>query len=149
MQAILQKNIQLLDHETIVRDNGSRLIGFGRYAGIVGTYNGFRTWGLKFKTWNLPKASTLYEQQDLIDELNTLQLPNIKILLTGDGKVAHGAKDMLDAMQIKQVEVEEYLNSTFDEAVYCKIDVLDYNKRKDGEFINDNHDFYNHPEAYE
>ena len=149
LQAILQKNIQLLDHETIVKDNGTRLIGFGRYAGIVGTYNGFRAWGLKFKTWNLPKANTLYEQQDLIDELNTLQLPNIKILLTGDGKVAHGAKEMLDAMHIKQVSVEEYLNNNFDEAVYCKIDVLDYNKRKDGEFINDNHDFYNHPEAYE
>lgn len=149
LQAILQKNIQLLDHETIVKDNGARLIGFGRYAGIVGTYNGFRAWGLKFKTWNLPKASTLYEQQDLIDELNTLQLPNIKILLTGDGKVAHGAKEMLDAMHIKQVSVEEYLNNSFDEAVYCKIDVLDYNKRKDGKFINDNHDFYKHPEAYE
>ncbi len=149
LQAILDKNIELLDHETIVRDNGSRLIGFGRYAGIVGAYNGFRAWGLKFKTWNLPKANTLYAQQDLIDELATLQLPPIKILLTGNGKVAHGAKEMLDAMHIKQVEVEEFLNSTFDEAVYCKIDVLDYNKRKDGEFINDNHDFYNHPEAYE
>lgn len=149
LQAILDKNIELLDHETIVSDNGSRLIGFGRYAGIVGAYNGFRAWGLKFKTWNLPKANTLYAQQDLIDELATLQLPQIKILLTGNGKVAHGAKEMLDAMHIKQVEVEEFLNSTFDEAVYCKIDVLDYNKRKDGEFINDNHDFYNHPEAYE
>lgn len=149
LQAILDKNIELLDHETIVSDNGSRLIGFGRYAGIVGAYNGFRAWGLKFKTWNLPKANTLYAQQDLIDELATLQLPQIKILLTGNGKVAHGAKEMLDAMHIKQVEVEEFLNSTFDEAVYCKIDVLDYNKRKDGEFVNDNHDFYNHPEAYE
>lgn len=149
LQAILDKNIELLDHETIVSDNGSRLIGFGRYAGIVGAYNGFRAWGLKFKTWNLPKANTLYAQQDLIDELATLQLPPIKILLTGNGKVAHGAKEMLDAMHIKQVEVEEFLNSTFDEAVYCKIDVLDYNKRKDGEFINDNHDFYNHPDAYE
>ena len=149
LQAILNKNIQLIDHETIVKDNGARLIGFGRYAGIVGAYNGFRAWGLKFKTWNLPKANTLYQQQDLIDELNTLQLPNIKILLTGDGKVAHGAKEMLDAMHIKQVSVEEYLNNSFEEAVYCKIDVLDYNKRKDGELINDNHDFYNHPEAYE
>src|SRR5690606_2110007 len=122
LQAILDKNIELLDHETIVRDNGSRLIGFGRYAGIVGAYNGFRAWGLKFKTWNLPKANTLYAQQDLIDELATLQLPPIKILLTGNGKVAHGAKEMLDAMHIKQVEVEEFLNTTFDEAVFCKID---------------------------
>ncbi len=149
LQAILQKNIRLIDHETIVKPNGVRLIGFGRYAGIVGAYNAFRTWGLKFKTWNLPKASTLYEQQDLIDTLNTLQLPSVKILLTGNGKVANGVKEMLDAMHIKQVDVEEYLTKTFDEAVYCKIDVLDYNKRKDGEFINDNHDFYKHPEAYE
>lgn len=148
LQAILEKNILLYDHETIVNEKGFRLIGFGRYAGIVGTYNGFRAWGLKYNSWNLPKAETLHDQKALIDELNTIALPNIKILLTGSGKVANGSQEMLDAMHIKSVSVDAYLNQTFDESVYCKIDVLDYNKRKDGKVI-DAFDFFDNPQEYE
>ncbi|KGL62791.1 NAD(P)-dependent oxidoreductase [Polaribacter sp. Hel1_85] len=146
--AILEKNIELYDHETIVRENGMRLIGFGRYAGIVGAYNGFRAIGLTKETFNLPKAENLDSQKELISELNKINLPNIKILLTGNGKVAYGAKEMLDAMHIKEVSVDEYLNNSFEEPVYCLADVLDYNKRKDGKVI-DNFDFYDHPENYE
>jgi len=148
IQAILSKNIELYDHETIVKENGMRLIGFGRYAGIVGAYNGFRAIGLKKNTFNLPKASTLESQQELISELNNIKLTNIKILLTGNGKVAYGAKEMLDAMSIIQVPVDEYLNTSFQVPVYCLADVLDYNKRKDHQVL-DNHDFYKYPENYE
>lgn len=147
LQAILEKNIELYDHETIVRENGSRLIGFGRYAGIVGAYNGFRAIGLKEELYALPKAESLANQQELIEKLNSVEIPNLKIVLTGNGKVAHGAKEMLDAMKIKQVSTERYLNHNFDQPVYCMIDVLDYNKRKDGQII-DMNDFFNHPEAY-
>lgn len=148
LQAILERNIELYDHETIVNEKGFRLIGFGRYAGIVGTYNGFRAWGLKYGSWELPKAGPLPNQQALISELKKIDLPAIKILLTGSGKVARGAQEMLNAMQIKSVSVQDYLKTSFNEAVYCKIDVLDYNRRKDRD-IRDNLDFFNYPEAYE
>ncbi len=148
IQAILHKNIELYDHETIVKENGMRLIGFGRYAGIVGTYNGFRAIGLKNNSFNLPKAASLAGQQELISELNKIRLPNMKILLTGNGKVAYGAKEMLDGMKILQVSVEQYLHNSFEEPVYCLADVLDYNKHKDHQVL-DNFDFYNHPEKYE
>ena len=147
IQAILKKNIELFDHETIIKENGARLIGFGRYAGIVGAYNGFRAYGLKNKSFILPKAEKLDSQQELINELQKIALPNIKIILSGNGKVAYGAKEMLDGMNIKKVSVDDYLNKTFNEPTYCLVDVLDYNKRKDGAVIN-NHDFYNHPENY-
>jgi len=148
LKAILHKKIQFFDHETIVKENGARLIGFGRYAGIVGAYNGFRAIGLTNETFNLPKAETLDSQQELITELKTINLKKIKILLTGNGKVAYGAKEMLDAMQIREVSVNEYLENTYSETVYCLADVLDYNKRTDGRVV-DNFDFYEHPEAYE
>ena len=148
LKAILEKNIELYDHETIVRENGMRLIGFGRYASIVGAYNGFRAIGLKNETFNLPKAENLDSQQELIRELNKIKVPNFKILLTGNGKVAYGAKEMLDAMNMKQVSVDEYLNNSFSEPVYCLADVLDYNKRKDNT-VKDNKDFYKYPENYE
>ena len=149
LNAVLEKNIELFDHETIVNEKGFRLIGFGRYAGIVGAYNGFRAWGLKYNSWDLPKAGPLPNQQALIEELNGIELPNIKILLTGSGKVSSGSKEMLDAMNIKRVSVQDYLNNDFNEPVYCKIDVLDYNKRKDGKVIDDVFDFFNNPQDYE
>jgi len=148
LQAILEKNIELYDHETIVNQKGFRLIGFGRYAGIVGVYNGFRIWGLKSSAWLLPRAETLHDQKELIEELNKISVPNIKILLSGNGKVAHGAQEMLDAMHIKKVTVDDYLKTTFSEPVYCIIDVLDYNKRKDGQ-IKDMFDFFDNPQEYE
>ena len=132
-----------------MNEKGYRLIGFGRYAGIVGAYNGFRAWGLKYNSWQLPKAGPLPDQAALINELNKINLPNIKILLTGSGKVSNGAQEMLNAMNIKSVSIQDYLNKNFNEPVYCKIDVLDYNKRLDGAEVTDVFDFFNYPEKYE
>jgi len=147
LQAILEKKIDLYDHETIVDKNGKRLIGFGRYAGIVGAYNGFRAFGLKFELFAIPKAETLSGKDALVEKLRRQILPPIKIVLTGHGKVANGAKEILDAMKIKQVSVENYLTKNYSEAVYTQIDVLDYNKRKDGK-PSDKKDFYDNPTQY-
>ena len=46
LRAIVDKRIRLIDYELIKRTNGSRVIGFGRWAGIVGAYNGLRAWGI-------------------------------------------------------------------------------------------------------
>ena len=99
LQAVLEKNIELYDHETIVDANNRRLIGFGRYAGIVGAYNGFRAFGIKYDLFNIPKAETLQSKEDLITRLKRQTLPNIKIVLTGHGKVGMGAKEILDGMK--------------------------------------------------
>ena len=147
LRAVLERNIELYDHEVITNPKGQRLVAFGRYAGIVGAYNGVRTYGLKYGTFNLPKAETLHDQQALIDELNKIQLPNIKILLTGKGRVGNGAKEMLDAMGLKKVNVAEYLTDTFHEPVYCQIDASEYNKRKDGVRGN-KADFFANPQEY-
>ena len=47
LRAILDKNITLYDHETLIDQKNHRLIGFGYYAGVVGAYNGIRTLGIK------------------------------------------------------------------------------------------------------
>jgi hypothetical protein len=147
LKAILDKNIELYDHETIVDKNNKRLIGFGRYAGIVGAYNGIRAFGVKFQLFNLPKAETLSGKEALVLKLKRQILPPIKIVLTGEGKVANGVKEILDAMKIKQVSIENYLTKIYDKPVYTQIDVLDYNKRKD-EQIKDKSDFYQNPKDY-
>jgi hypothetical protein len=145
--SILDKNIELFDHETIVDRNSNRLIGFGYYAGVVGAYNGFRALGLKNKIFNLPKASDLLDRNQLNAELLKILIPNIKIVLTGNGRVGSGAKEILDFLKIKQVSVSEYLNNSFNEPVYVQIDVLDYNERIDNSDL-DRFDFYKNPSEY-
>ena len=147
LQAILAKNITLYDHETIVDAQNKRLIGFGRYAGIVGAYNGLRGFGIKYELFTLPKAETLQSKDDLITRLKRQTLPNIKVVLTGHGKVGMGAKEILDGMKMKEVSVADYLTKTFTQPVYTQIDVMDYYMRKDG-LVKDKKDFYANPEAY-
>ena len=147
LQAILNKNIELYDHETIVDANNKRLIGFGRYAGIVGAYNGFRAFGIKYDLFTLAKAETLSGKDELIARLKRQTLPNIKIVLTGHGKVGMGAKEIIDGMKIKQVAIEDFLSKQYSEPVYTQIDVLDYNKRIDGS-ISSKSDFYKNPQEY-
>jgi len=148
LNAILDKNIEFYDHETIVNEKGFRLIGFGYYAGVVGTYNGIRTYGLKCNAFDLPKASSLKNRDELESELNKIQLPKMKIVLTGKGRVGSGAKEILDHLKIKEVSVDDYCNKEFDEAVYVQLDVLDYNQRKDGQVL-DMFDFFDNPQDYE
>lgn len=147
LQAIVEKNICLYDHETLVDENYTRLVGFGRYAGIVGVYNTFRTFGIIYELFDLPKAEKLSTQVDLINRLKCITLPPIKIVLTGKGKVGMGAKEMLDGMKMKEVSPTDFLNKNYDQAVYTQIDVLDYNKRIDGKFL-DKKDFFNNPQDY-
>ena len=148
LKAVLEKNIELYDHEVITNVKGQRLVAFGRYAGIVGAYNGFRAYGLKFELFQLPKANTLINQQDLITQLKNVSLPDgCKILLTGNGRVGNGAKEMLDAMGIRETAVASYLKEDFNEAVYCQIDVSDYNLRINGAKGN-YQDFFDNPQEY-
>ena len=148
LREILKKNIELYDHEVIINESGGRLIGFGRYAGLVGAYNGFRGIGLKNGIFELPKAESLPDLNAMLAELDKVSIPALKIVLTGSGKVAHGAREILDHLEINKVEVDEFLNGNFEGPVYCHIDVLDYNQRKDGS-QGSNSDFYRHPELYE
>ncbi|MBS7233977.1 alanine dehydrogenase [Flavobacterium psychroterrae] len=147
LKAILEKNIDLYDHETIVDDQNRRLIGFGKYAGMVGVYNGIRAFGIKFELFKLPKAETLEGKDALIMHLKRINLPALKFVLTGTGKVGSGAKEILDAIKIKEITVENYLTKNYSQPVYVQLDVLEYNKRIDGEVL-DFKDFTEHPEAY-
>jgi alanine dehydrogenase len=147
LQAILRKNIELYDHEVLTDRRGKRLVAFGRYAGIVGAYNGIRTLGLKTGAFRLPTAGSLPDQQALIRELRRVKLPPVRILLTGQGRVGSGAREMLDGMGLRKVGVADFLKQDFDVPVYCQIDVLTYNRRKDGEQAS-KADFFENPEAY-
>jgi len=148
--AILDKNIEFYDHETIVNKKGFRLVAFGYYAGIVGAYNTIRTYGKKTGLFDLPRAIDLKDKAELINKLKEIKplLPPVKIVLTGKGRVGNGAKEMLDAMDLKEVSPETFLEQSFDEPVYTQIDVDWYNKHKEGKTF-DFQEFFTQPENFE
>ncbi len=133
LNKILENKIQLIDYEVLTDKNGHRLIGFGRYAGIVGAYNGFLTFGKKHQLYDLKPANQCEDRVEFEEELKKVKLPNnFKVVLTGFGRVGHGAREVIDLIGIKEVNPEDFLNKTFNEPVYTQLNVKDYFAREDG-----------------
>jgi len=147
LQQILKLKIDLFDHETIVDKSNNRLIGFGYYAGVIGVYNGFRTFGLKKNLFEIPRAIDLKDRVEFDKILKSLKFPNIKILISGRGRVGRGAKEVLDFLEIKEVSPNDFIYLKFNEPVYTNIDVLDYNYSNLIE--NSVSNFYDFPEKFE
>jgi alanine dehydrogenase len=148
LQAIIQNKIRLIDYELIKDKNNKRIIGFGRYAGIVGCYNAFLTFGLKTGLYQLKPAHLCQDRKEVETELKKVKLPsNFRCVLTGFGRVGHGAREILEHLPIKEVTPEEYLLNQFNEPVYAQLEVEDYYGRIDGlEFVKK--EFYSNPELF-
>ena len=147
LQRMVQKNITMVDYEVLKDKNNKRLIGFGRYAGIVGAYNALLTYGLKSDKFFLKAANKCSGINEVHQELNKIKLSSEKIILTGKGRVANGALEILRKANITEVIKEEFVTKTFKESVFCRLDTMDYNERIDGTLY-DKYDFYNNPEKY-
>ncbi len=144
LKAVMDRGITLIDWECLTNENGARIIGFGRYAGIVGAYNGLRALGLRDDSFDLKKAQECEDREELNRELVKVKLPAMKILLTGGGKVAKGALEVLNDLQIKEVNIEQFLSQNFNESVFCRITHKQYFKRKDGQPF-DTQFYFNNP----
>jgi saccharopine dehydrogenase (NAD+, L-lysine-forming) len=147
LQQILEKKIRLIDYECLVWENGNRIIGFGRYAGIVGTHNGLRAFGKKSGAYFLPPAYTCFDYRELLDHYRNMVLPPVKIALCGDGRVAHGSIELLDHLKIRQVTPRAYLVEDFDEPVYVHLRVDQLYENKDNSPFDKSY-FYHNPADY-
>ncbi len=132
LQEVMKRKVTLVDYECLKNDTGSRVVAFGRWAGIVGAYNAFLTFGLKYKAFELKPANECFDLNELKEELNKVSLPDIKICLTGGGRVSKGSMEILDALEIRKVSVDEYLSEEFEEPVYVQLESCDYNQNMDG-----------------
>ena len=132
LQAIIRQNIQLIDWETITNAKGQRLIAFGRFAGIVGCYNGLLGYGLKSKRYSLKRAHKCEDRQEMEEELHKLSLPkDFKLVITGGGRVGKGALEVIAKTDIKKVSSKDFLTKEFNFPVYTQLDVEDYISRDD------------------
>lgn len=149
LRAILEKKIRLVDYEVLTNAQGKRLIGFGRYAGVVGAYNGLLAYGLKTNRYTLKPAHECFDRREMEGELSKVSLPkNFRIALTGGGRVAGGALEILQAAGLRNISPTEFKEENFEEPVYTQLLVPQYVKRKDGApFVTS--DFYQRPEEFE
>ena len=146
LQAILQKNITLIDYETLVDDHGGRLIAFGKYAGIVGAHNGLWTYGQRTGLFDWPRLKDLHDFEQARTIYHQTTLPPVKIVLTGSGRVAYGAISALKDMNIQEVSPLEFLKQEdFETAVFTHLTSADYVKHKDNKIFVKK-DFYQNPQ---
>jgi len=147
LHAILAKNIRLIDYEVLTDERGQRLIAFGFYAGVVGAHNGLWAYGKRTGQFSLPRLFESHDYAEVLAVYEKLQLPPLRIVLTGTGRVATGAAKNLRDMGIKQVDARTFLEKDFPYAVFTQLQAEDYVARRDGATF-DKNDFYKNGDAY-
>jgi saccharopine dehydrogenase (NAD+, L-lysine-forming) len=121
LKAIIKNNITLIDYECLEHEDGQRIIGFGFFAGVVGAHNGIMGYGERNKLFHLPRVYNCRDYRALIRHYFGLKLPNIKIAITGSGRVAHGIIEVMNLMGVHEVEPDEYLERNFAYPVYVQL----------------------------
>jgi len=148
LNAVIEKGITLIDYELITDENGNRLIGFGWWAGIVGAHYALLMLGKKTGAYHLKPACDCINLQELIDQYDYIQIPSAKFIITGGGRAASGAVEIMHRSKIEEVSIEEFLNSSFNKPVFAQLHSRDLYQRKDGKPF-DEKDFYHNANDYE
>lgn len=147
LQAILQKKITLIDYECLEHEDGQRIIGFGFFAGVVGAHNGMMAYGNRTGSFSLERVYKQKSLRKLIHTYFDLKLPNIKIAVTGSGRVAHGILEVMNLMGVTEVEKEMYLQKKFTYPIYVHLKGADLYEHKTTVQYNRDH-FHQHPNEY-
>lgn len=148
LRAILDKKITLIDYECLEHEDGQRIIGFGFFAGIVGAHNGMMAYGSRTGLFSLDRVYKQRSFRDLIHNYFGLRLPNVKIAVTGSGRVAHGILEIMNLMGIHEVEPDDYLVRRFSYPVYTQLKGAElYRHKVTGQYSR--MEFHDHPENYE
>lgn len=128
LQEVVSKNIRLVDYECLIDRSGRRLLGFGKYAGIVGAYNALDAAGQRNGTFKLRPAYRCAGIAEMHEELKKVRLDSERIIVSGGGKVANGVREIMRMAGISEVSVPEFLSEVFGRPVFCNADVLDYHE---------------------
>ncbi len=148
LRTVLDRNITLIDYECLEHEDGQRIIGFGFFAGVVGAHNGMMAYGNRTGTYQLERVYKQRSFRELIHTYFGLRLPNVKVVVTGSGRVAHGIVEILNLMGVVELEPDEYLQKQFHYPVYTQIKGHDlYRHRINKTYSRE--DFHLHPNEYE
>lgn len=148
LKAVLDKGITLIDYECLEHEDGQRMIGFGFFAGVVGAHNGMMAYGNRTGLFSLERVYRQRSFRELIHTYFGLRLPNVKIAVTGSGRVAHGILEIMNLMGIHEVEPDDYLQRRFSYPVYTQLKGAElYQSRKTGKYSR--MEFHDHPGDFE
>ncbi len=146
--AMMDKEITMIDYECLAHEDGQRLIGFGFFAGIVGAHNGIMAYGNRTKAFQLGRVKDVKDYMELVHTYFGLKLPNIKIAVTGSGRVAHGILEIMNLMDVQQVEPDEYIHRKYAYPVYVHLKGRDlYVHKETG--LYERLDFHENPQNYD
>ena len=146
-RAILDRRITLIDYECLEHDDGQRILGFGFFAGVVGAHNGMMAFGLRTGQYILGRVHRQQSFRELMHTYFGLRLPQIKVVLTGSGRVAHGALEVMNLLEIVEVEPDEFLDRTFQYPVFTQLKGAGlYVHARTGEYHRE--EFHQHPGDY-
>ena len=146
LKACVERNVRLIDYELLTK-NGARVVAFGRFAGLVGAYNGLRGWGEKYGQYKLRPAHECKDMEEMFAQLQGIEWPSdVRILLTGKGRVAGGAVETLKASGIPQILPDEV--SSYKGCFWSQLDVEEYYKTNDGRPF-DRKELFADPSGYE
>jgi alanine dehydrogenase len=148
LRTILDKKITLIDYECLEHEDGQRIIGFGFFAGVVGAHNGMMAYGNRTGTYQLERVYKQRSFRELIHTYFGLRLPNVKVIVTGSGRVAHGVVEIMNLMGVVEMEPDEYLQKKFSYPVYTQIKGNELYRHKRNKTYSREH-FHLHPEEYE
>lgn len=149
LQAMLAKNLTFSDYEYLVDEKGERVCAFGWWAGVVGVYYTLRGYMLKMGRNSLPKPDRKFTLAQMRTILAIAQLPKVKILITGNGRVAQGATYVMRECRAQELTFEQFISDEpVDGISFYRAPVNELVKRKDGQSF-DRNDFRNNPEQYE
>ncbi|MCC6279964.1 MAG: alanine dehydrogenase [Saprospiraceae bacterium] len=148
LQVVLEKHIRLIDYEVLTDEAGDRLIAFGFYAGLVGAHNTLFTFGQRSGAFQLPRMCDCHDYAKVKETYASLQLPPLRIVLTGGGRVASGAIRNLHDMGIRQVSPRDFLHHDYNVPVFTQLFAQDYVQHRSGPKIFDKAHFYAHGDEY-
>jgi alanine dehydrogenase len=148
LRTVLDKRIRMIDLELLTDEQGNRLIGFGRYAGIVGAHYGLLMYGQRTGAFHMEPAHALANYQALVAYDQQYAFPPFRAVIAGDGRVGKGAQALLQAIGLREVSPAEYLAQQFDQPVFTVLPPSALYQRKDGQAFRKD-DFKAHPETYE
>jgi alanine dehydrogenase len=146
-RAILRKKITLVDYECLEHEDGQRILGFGFFAGVVGAHNGIMAYGRRTGRYELARVLGQKSFRELIHTYFGLKLPEIKVAITGSGRVAHGVLEVMNLLGVIEVEPDEYLEREFSYPVFTQLKGANlYTHRQKATYNRD--DFHLHPQDY-
>lgn len=147
LRGMMEKGITFSDYEYLTDEHLQRVCAFGWWAGVVGVYYTLRGWGLRTGAYSLPSPDRRFTLEQLKQNLCSVQLPAIKMLVTGAGRVSQGAQYILGEIGASRLAADEYLAArTVGSLSYAVADV-DQLVKHDGQF--DFADFVADPSRYQ